>query len=50
MRISTPTLKSVNGKTAVTVRQLTNHLINLKMDILENRNITGKHLSRRASI
>ena len=45
--ISTPTLRSDNGKAALTVRQLTNHLINLKIDILDNRNITGKHLSRR---
>ena len=45
--ISTPTLRSDNGKAVLTVRQLTNHLINLKIDILDNRNITGKHLSRR---
>ena len=45
--ISTPTMRSDNGKVALTVRQLTNHLINLKIDILDNRNITGKHLSRR---
>ena len=45
--ISTPTLRSDNGKAALTVRQLTNHLINLKIDILDNRNITGKYLSRR---
>ena len=45
--ISTPTLRSDSGKTALTLRQLTNHLINLKIDILDNRNITGKHLSQR---
>ena len=45
--ISTPTLRSDNGKAALTVRQLTNHLVNLKIDALDNRNITGKHLSRR---
>ena len=44
--ISTPTLRSDNGKAALTVRQLTNHLINLTIDILDNRNITCKHLSR----
>ena len=38
---------SDNGKAALTIRQLTNHLINLKIDILDNRNITGKHLNRR---
>ena len=45
--ISTPTLRSDNGKAALTVRQLTNHLINLKIDTLVNGNITGKYLSRR---
>ena len=43
--VSTPTLRSGNGKAALTVRKLTNHLINLKTDILDNRNIKGKHLS-----
>ena len=32
--ISTPTLRSDNGKAALTVRQLTNHLINLKLIFL----------------
>ena len=45
--VSTPTLRSDNGKAALTIRQLTNHLINLKIDILDNRNITDKHLSKR---
>ena len=45
--ISTPTMRSDNGKAALTVRQLTNHLINLKIDVPDNRNITGKHLNRR---
>ena len=45
--IFTPTLRSDNGKAALTVRQLTNHLINLKINNLDNRNVTGKHLSRR---
>ena len=35
-----------NGKWVLTVRQWTNHLVNLKIDVLDNRNITGKHLSR----
>ena len=48
--ISTPTLRSNNGKAALTVRQLSNHLRNSKIDILANRNITGKHLSWRVSI
>ena len=46
----TPTLKSDNDKTALTVRQLTNHLVNLKIDILDNRNITGKHLKLASAI
>ena len=45
--VSTPTLRSDNGKAALTITQLTNHLINLKIDVLDNRNITGKHLSKR---
>ena len=45
--ICTLTLRSDNGKGALTVRQLSNHLINLEIDILDNRIITGKHLSRR---
>ena len=44
---STPTLRSDNGKVALAARQLTNHLINSKIDILVNRNITDKHLSRK---
>ena len=40
-------MRSDNGKAALTVRQFTNHLINLKIDVLDNRNITGKHLNRR---
>ena len=45
--VSTPTLRSDKGKAALTIRQLTNHLINLKIHNLDNRNITGKYLSRR---
>ena len=43
--VSTPTLRSDNGKAVLTIRQLTNHLINLKINIRDN--ITGKHLSKR---
>ena len=43
--ISTPILRSDNGKAALTARQLTNHLINLKINFLDSRNITSKHLS-----
>ena len=46
--ISTPTLRSNNSKVELTVRQLTNNLINLKIDIIDSRNITSKHFSRRS--
>ena len=42
-----PTLRSYNGKTTVTVNQLTNHLLQLNIDIVDNRNIISKHLSRK---
>ena len=41
----TPTLRSYNGKTALTVNQLTNHLLQLNIDIVDNRDIISKHLS-----
>ena len=43
---STPTIRSDNGKTALTVRNLCDNLLDLNMDILDNRNITSKHLGR----
>ena len=43
--ISTPILMSDKGKAVMTSWQLTYHPISLKIDILINRNITGKHLS-----
>ena len=44
--ISTPTLILGNGKVALTLRELTDHLINLKIVIIDNGNIKSKHLSR----
>ena len=44
---STPTIRSDNGKAARTVRNLCGHLLDLNMDILDNRNITSKHLGRK---
>ena len=41
---STPTMKSDNGKAALPVCY---HLVDLNMDVLDNRNITGKHLGRK---
>ena len=44
--ILTPTLRSDNGKATLTVNQLTNHLLQLNIDIVDNRNIVSKHLGR----
>ena len=44
---STPTIRLDDGKTALTVRNLCDHLVDLNMDILDNRNITSKHLGRK---
>ena len=44
---STPTIRSVNGKAALTVRNLCGHLLDLNMDILDKRNITSKYLGRK---
>ena len=41
---STPTIRSDNGKAALTVRNLCDHLLFLSMYILDNRNIRGKYL------
>ena len=45
--LSTPTMQTDRGKEALTASHLTNHLLQLKINIIDNRNITGKHLSRR---
>ena len=45
--ISTPMLRSDNGKTTLTVNQLTNDLLQLNIDIFDNKNITSKHLNRK---
>ena len=44
--ISTPTLILANGKVALTLRELTDHLINLKIVKPDNGNIKSKHSSR----
>ena len=41
---STPTTSSDNVQAAPTARNLCEHLLDLNMDILHNRNITSKHL------
>ena len=45
--ILTPTLHSNNGIATLTVNQLTNLLLQLNIDIVDNRNINSKHLSRK---
>ena len=45
--LSTPAMRTDRGKKALTVSHLTNHLLQLEINIIDNRNITSKHLSRR---
>ena len=42
--ISTPTLRTDDGKAQITVRQLTKHLLQLKIDTISNNNINVRHL------
>ena len=42
--ISTLTVRSDDGKAGLTVNQLTNHLRQLKTDIVDNTNITSRHI------
>ena len=45
--ISTPTLRTDDGKAALTVGQLTNHLLQLDIDIIDNRNINARNLGNK---
>ena len=45
--LSTPTLKTDNGKSTLTVSQLVNHLLNLNIDVIDNKNIKSRHLNRK---
>ena len=45
--LSTSIMRTDRGKEALTVSHLTNHLLQMEINITDNRNITGKHLSRR---
>ena len=45
--ISTPTLRTDDGKAALTVNQLTNHLLQLDIDIIDNRNINARNLGNK---
>ena len=42
--ISAPTVRSDDGKADLTVSQLTNHLRQLKTDIVNNTNVTSRHI------
>ena len=45
---STPTIRLDNSKAALTVRNLCDHLVDLNMGILDNRNITSKHIGHKS--
>ena len=45
--ISTPALRSDSGKATLTVNQLNNHLLQLDIDTVDNRNIISKYLNRK---
>ena len=44
---STPTIQSEKAKANLTLRQLTNHLLQLKIDVVDNRNITDRCIGRK---
>ena len=44
---STPTLRTDNGKAQITVSQLTKHLLQLKIDTVNNNKINARHLGRK---
>ena len=45
--LSTRTIRTDRGKEGLTVSNLTNHLLQLKINAIDKRNITGKRLGRR---
>ena len=44
---STPAIWSDKAKANLTVRQLTNHLLQLEIDVVDNRNITDRCIGRK---
>ena len=48
--LSTPTLRTDNGKATLTASQLVNHLLNLNIDVIDNRNIKSRHLVEKVYI
>ena len=45
--ISTPTLRTDDGKVALTVSQLSNHFLQPDIDIIDNRNINARNLGNK---
>ena len=45
--LSIPTRRTDNKKATLTVSQSMNHLLNLYIDVFDNRNIKNRHLSRK---
>ena len=43
----TPTIRSDKAKANLTVRQLTNHLLQLNIDVVDNRKITDRYIGRK---
>ena len=46
--LSTPTLRTDNGKASMTVYHLVNHFLSLNIDVIDNRNIKSRHPSQKA--
>ena len=44
---STPAIQSDKAKANLTVKQLTKHLLQLKIDVVDNRNITDRCIGRK---
>ena len=45
--LSNSTLRIDKGKATLTVSQLVNHLLNLGINVIDNRNMKSRHLSRK---
>ena len=45
--LSAPSPRTGNRKTTLTVSQLANHLLNLNIDVIDNRNIKNRHLGQK---
>ena len=45
--LSTPTLRTDNGRNTLTVFRLVNHLLNLNIGVIDNSNITSRHHNRK---